>query len=88
MARAVANVPAGLLGEEWRLISALREIPSDPVRERLTHLVERLAEFVGDPHCAEMQADGVPCGNVVAACEDCCEIEALLSGLEDRLRRE
>ena len=85
MLRVAASAPAGLSAEEWRLVSALREIPSDALRLRLADVTERLAELVRDPHCAEMQADGVPCQDTATACEDCRQVGALLDGIERRL---
>jgi hypothetical protein len=87
MARALASVPTSLSPEEWRLVSALREVPSDALRARLTAVTARLAEFACDPRCAEMQADGVPCQDTSTACEDCQEIAALLQGIERRTGR-
>jgi hypothetical protein len=71
--------------QEWRLVSALREIPSDALRSRLTDVAERLAGWVRDPRCAEMQADGVPCEDASTACEECRQVGALLEVIERRL---
>ena len=67
---------------ERRLLSALRAVPSDGLRARVMNVAEALAEKVRDPHCAEMQADGVPCDDAGTACEDCQGVTALLVAIE------
>ena len=47
--------------EEAKLVEALRSIPPSPLRDRLAAFVTELADFVAQPSCAEMQADGAPC---------------------------
>ena len=88
MARPMPKGLEPLSLEEWRLLCSLREIPTGELRERVTGLAARLADFVRDPRCAEMQADGVPCADVSTACEDCQEVNALLCGIERRLTRD
>lgn len=85
MAQALAKPPASLSPLEWRLVAALREVPSDALRERLTELAARLADFARDPHCAEAQADGAPCADTSKACEDCQEVAELLRSIERRV---
>lgn len=74
-----------LLPEERRLVEALRSIPDSPLRERLVQLVSELADFVAEPGCAELQADGVPCSSAQASCDECRRLTALLEGLRTRL---
>jgi len=71
---------------EASLLSALRAIPSDGLRARVIGVAEGLAERVRDPHCAEMQADGVPCEDAGTACEDCQGVTALLGTIEHLVR--
>jgi hypothetical protein len=72
--------------EERRLIAALRDIPPSLRRDSLTLLLQELTELVREPHCAEMQADGVPCASAHVACDECQQITVLLDGLRSRLR--
>mgnify|MGYP001032170226 CR=1 FL=1 len=48
----------------------------------------RLVEFVREPGCSEMQADGVPCDRSEADCEECRHVRQMLEtlrlGLESR----
>lgn len=79
-------IKAYLDGDEWRLILALRDLPPSPLRDRLWELLRELVAFVQQPACAEMQADGVPCENPQAACDQCLAVTALLEGLRTRLQ--
>ncbi|MFN8095829.1 MAG: hypothetical protein U0599_27020 [Vicinamibacteria bacterium] len=72
--------------EEAKLVAALRSIPPSPLRDRLAAFVTELADFVAQPSCAEMQADGAPCTSAQAACDECRKMTALLDGLRRRLQ--
>jgi hypothetical protein len=72
--------------EEQKLLLALREIPPSRLRDLLTTLVSELADFVAEPSCAEMQADGAPCPTTDAACDECRKLTVLLEGLRGRLQ--
>jgi hypothetical protein len=71
--------------EEQRLLIALREIPESPLRELFATLVSELIEFVANPTCSELQADGAPCTSTEASCDQCRKVEQLLEGLRTRL---
>jgi hypothetical protein len=71
--------------DERKLVEALRAIPESPLRDRLTRFVSELADFVAEPTCAEMQADGAPCRSAQAACDECRKMTSLLDGLRSRL---
>jgi hypothetical protein len=72
--------------EEQKLILALREIPPSRLRDLMTALVSELADFVAEPSCAEMQADGAPCPTTDASCDECRKLTTLLEGLRGRLQ--
>jgi hypothetical protein len=72
----------GLDSDERRLIWALRELPPGELRESFVSLIADMAHAIVEPHCAEMQADGVPCASASAQCERCLRVAPLL----DRLR--
>ncbi len=72
--------------EEEKLLLALREIPPSRLRDLMTTLVGELADFVSDPGCAEMQADGVPCPTTDASCDECRKLTTILEGLRGRLQ--
>lgn len=78
---------ATLTSDEWRRLTALRDVPEGPLREELLALIDGLLEFVCDPGCAEMQADGVPCASAKAACDGCEKARAVLGRLRDGLHR-
>lgn len=63
--------PALLVPEEWRLVWALREVPEGRLRVELLDLLDELLAVARSPHCAEMQADGVPCPCLGVACDEC-----------------
>jgi hypothetical protein len=71
--------------EERRLVLALREVPESPLRDLYTTLVRELTDYVSNPACAEMQADGAPCTSTEASCDQCRKLESLLEGLRGRL---
>jgi hypothetical protein len=70
---------------ERRIISALRDLPPGQPRELLEEVLERLVEFVRDPHCSELQADGAPCASPESDCEQCARLKEILAGLRDGL---
>jgi hypothetical protein len=72
--------------EEQKLLLALREIPPSRLRDLMTTLVSELADFVAEPSCAEMQADGAPCPTADAACDECRKLTTILEGLRGRLQ--
>jgi hypothetical protein len=72
--------------EEEKLLRALREIPPSRLRDLMTTLIGELAEFVAQPSCAEMQADGAPCPSPDASCDECRKLTTILEGLRGRLQ--
>ncbi len=72
--------------EERRLVDTLRSIPESPLRQRLLALLSELLDFVAQPGCTEMQADGAPCSSAQAACDECHKLTRLLDGLRTRLQ--
>ena len=75
-----------LTPEEAKLVLALRAIPPSRLRDVLTTLVAELADFVAEPSCAEMQADGAPCPAPDTACDECLKLTSILEGLRSRLQ--
>ena len=72
--------------EEQKLLLALREIPPSRLRELMTTLIGELADFVAEPSCAEVQADGAPCPTSDASCDECRKLTTILEGLRGRLQ--
>ncbi|HTS01155.1 MAG TPA: hypothetical protein VMN04_01410 [Thermoanaerobaculia bacterium] len=72
--------------DETKLLLALRAIPPSRLRDLMTSLVSELADFVAEPSCAEMQADGAPCPSPDVACDECRKITSILEGLRGRLQ--
>ena len=72
--------------EEQKLLLALREIPPSRLRDLMTTLVSELAEFVAEPRCTEMQADGAPCSTIDVSCDECRKLIGVLEGLRGRLQ--
>jgi len=75
------HVSVKLSSDEWDLISGLREIPPSPLRDLMKEMMTALVEYVREPKCAEMQADGVPCTSPAADCEQCQKVHQLLMTL-------
>jgi hypothetical protein len=64
--------------EEWKLVAGLRDIPSSPLRDLMQEMIVALVDYVREPRCAEIQADGVPCETPAADCEQCLRVKELL----------
>jgi hypothetical protein len=75
-----------LSAEEQKLLLALREIPPSRLRDLMTTLVSELADFVAEPKCSEMQADGAPCPTTDLSCDECRKLTTILEGLRGRLQ--
>ena len=76
------DVKVMLSPEEWKLIAGLRDIPASPLRDLMGEMMSALVEYVREPRCAEMQADGVPCASAEADCEQCVKVRGLLTTLK------
>jgi hypothetical protein len=77
-----STVDVTLTAAEWDLISTLRGIPPSPLRSKVVALIADLVAFIQDPHCAEMQGDGVPCDNVSTACAQCAHVADMLESMD------
>lgn len=66
---------------EWQMIARLREVPEGQMRELLFEFLGQLIEFVREPRCPEVQADGVPCGAVSTDCAECLAVKEMLQTL-------
>jgi hypothetical protein len=76
-----STVSIALTEGERKIIAALRELPQGQAQELLQEVLDQLVSFVRDPHCAEMQADGVPCAAPSSDCEQCARLKEILAGL-------
>lgn len=74
-----------LTPQEAKLVHALRALPESRLRELVGALVSELADFIANPACPELQADGAPCPTAEGACEECRKVSAVLEGLRSRL---
>ena len=71
--------------EELRLITTLRDMPESPLRDRVHKLLAELLEFARNPRCGSFQADGIPCADPRADCDQCQVVLAMLDRLEGQL---
>lgn len=78
--------PLPLLDDEKALLAVWRELPAGPLQRRVKDIVMELVRFARDPHCDEMQSDGVPCGDPRSRCEDCSKVIDILRKFEARVR--
>ena len=76
-----------LSATERELLSALREMPDGSLKTRLESFLVELTTFVSTPGCAQMQADGIPCGDAAADCEECLMLDQMLKTLKSTLPR-
>ncbi|BDU73978.1 hypothetical protein [Mesoterricola silvestris] len=80
--------PILLTASELRMITTLRDMPESPLRTRVERLLEDLLAFARNPRCHELQADGVPCENPAADCDQCKVVLDMLEAMGKRLPRE
>jgi hypothetical protein len=80
-----SDVHVSLTAAEWRFVSALREVPPSPLKERIDTLLSELLAFARDPRCGEAQADGVPCASPKGDCESCRKVTEVIDTLRNRL---
>ena len=66
---------------EFRMITTLRDMPESPLRSRVHQLLGELLEFARNPRCSEFQADGIPCENPLADCDQCKVVTGMLDAL-------
>jgi len=71
--------------EEFRMIITLRDMPESPLRERVHRLLGELLAFARNPRCSQFQADGIPCSDPQADCDQCRVVTAMLDRLADGL---
>jgi hypothetical protein len=64
--------------DEWKLVAGLRDIPPSPLRDLMREMMLALVDYVREPKCPELQADGVPCETPEADCEQCVRVKELL----------
>jgi hypothetical protein len=76
-----------LSDSEWRIIARLREVPESPVRGLLFEFLDQLTDFVREPRCPEVQADGVPCGAVSTDCIECLAVKQMLETLRNSVQK-
>ena len=79
------EVPMPLSAEENELVALWRELPAGPMQRRVRELVTELLRFARDPHCDEMQGDGVPCGDARNRCEECAKVIEIVRRFETRV---
>lgn len=78
-------VQVTLTPEEWKLVSALRNVPESPLKARIDALLAELMRFAADPKCTESQGDGVPCTNTNMDCDSCKRVTDLIDVLRRRI---
>ena len=66
---------------EYRMITTLRDMAESPLRDRVHRLLEELLAFARNPHCSEFQADGTPCSNPQADCDQCRVVTGMLESI-------
>jgi hypothetical protein len=71
--------------EEYRIITTLRDMPESPLRDRVHRLLGDLLAFARNPRCPELQADGAPCANPAADCDQCRVVLEMLDAMGRRL---
>jgi hypothetical protein len=76
-----------LSAEEQRLIWAYRDVPAGQPRELLGQVLTALCELVREPHCTQVQADGVPCTTPTSDCVECLRLKQVLADLRSNLTR-
>jgi hypothetical protein len=79
------EVPLPLSTEENELVAIWRDLPAGPMQRRVREIVVEILRFARDPHCDEMQGDGVPCAQPRTRCEECARVIEILRRFETRV---
>ncbi len=79
------EVPLPLSNEENELVAIWRELPAGPMQRRVREIVVEILRFARDPHCDEMQGDGVPCSQPRTRCDECARVIEILRRFETRV---
>jgi hypothetical protein len=82
----MSTIPADLSPAEWRLVEAIRALPDGTLRDRVHEVFQELMFYVRNPRCQGMGAEGFPCGEPAATCEECHEVWDLLDALSQRVK--
>lgn len=64
------------------MIGKVRDVER-AMNERL--LLGQIVKILREPHCAESQADGVPCGDAHGSCDQCDRAADLAEALGEKL---
>ena len=72
---------------EKKFIDTIRELPEGDLKRTAEAFLLELSDCLTNPRCAEVQADGIPCGAVDADCEQCLELKSMVEQLRDRLKQ-
>ena len=70
---------------EQQILNALRETPEGPLKTKLEEFLLELTRKVSTPGCAEIQADGIPCGEASADCVECLALDKMIATLKSTL---
>jgi hypothetical protein len=81
------TAPVSLTPGETRIVQGLRGIADSSLRYRFEELLVRLTDYVRDPRCAEIQADGVPCPTPDRDCHFCLKIDELIESIRGSMRQ-
>ncbi len=73
--------PMLLSSRENKILWGLRELPDGALRSMVEEFLLELTTFLRDPHCAQVQADGIPCDDPSADCEQCLKVRELIETL-------
>ena len=82
-----APIAASLSTSEWHLIEAIRTLPEGALRNRTHEVLGEMLFYVQNPRCQGVGAEGFPCGEPVATCDECHQIWDLLDAIADRLAK-
>ena len=78
---------SGALLREERLVRDLRAALPVEAQTMFFRELDELLALLAEPHCAECQADGVPCPHVGVSCEQCGRALEWIRDLRDAIAR-
>ena len=72
---------------EKKILDGLRDLPEGDLKRTTEAFLLELSDQLANPRCADVQADGVPCGEAATDCEKCLTLKQLVQNMRGLLHQ-